>query len=93
MAKGKLNFAARVFSGAFAGLMAPFAILAFDAVPINFGIGSRTLHGLAEELHEIVFNAVILLIVTHTLFHVWRHYWLKDNALRIMVPKVLHKYL
>jgi cytochrome b561 len=26
-------------------------------------------------------------------FHLWRHFLLKDNALRIMVPKVLHKYL
>lgn len=82
-----------VFSGALAGLLAPFAILAFDVLPINFTGGSRALHGFAEEVHEIVFNALIILVVAHTIFHVWRHFWLRDNALRIMVPKVLHKYL
>jgi cytochrome b561 len=35
----------------------------------------------------------MILIVAHLLFHVWRHFWLKDNALRIMVPKPLHKWL
>ncbi|MCP5074422.1 MAG: cytochrome b [Rhodobacteraceae bacterium] len=82
-----------VLSGALTGLAAPFAIRAFGAMPINFTAGSKTLHKLAEEAHEVVFNALILLIIAHALFHIWRHYWLKDNALRIMVPKPLSKYL
>ena len=84
---------AMVASGALAGLLAPFAIKAFGAIQINLGIGSKTLHELAQEVHEIIFDALIIVIVLHALFHVWRHYRLKDNALKIMVPKALHKYL
>ncbi|KAE9627670.1 cytochrome b [Parasedimentitalea maritima] len=82
-----------VASGAVAGLVAPFAIRAFGTVPINPAFGSKWLHELAEELHEIVFDGLIIVILAHAAFHIWRHYWLKDNALRIMVPRVLHKYL
>lgn len=82
-----------VGTGAIAGLLAPFAIHAFGAVPINPAWGSKTLHGLAEEVHEIAFNALLTVIVLHILFHLWRHFRLKDNALRIMVPKALHRYL
>lgn len=82
-----------VASGALAGLLAPFAIQAFDVIPINPGIGFETLHDLATELHEIIFDALVIVIGVHGVFHIWRHFGLKDNALRIMVPKVLHKYL
>lgn len=82
-----------VGTGALAGLLAPFAIKAFGAIPINIAAGSKTLHGLAEEVHEIVFDALIIVIVGHALFHLWRHFILKDNALRIMVPRILHRYL
>ena len=82
-----------VLSGAFAGLAAPFAIYAFDLFPINFTSGSKGLHDFAEEVHGIVFNAVIVLIVAHAGYHVWRHFWLRDNALRIMTPKLMHRWL
>ena len=82
-----------VASGALAGLVAPFAIHAFGLMPINPGIGGKGLHELVTEIHEIVFDGMIFLIVAHALFHIWRHLLLKDNALRIMVPKLLHKYL
>ncbi|AFO88090.1 cytochrome B [Phaeobacter inhibens] len=82
-----------VATGALAGMLAPFAIRAFGVVPINPAVGSRTLHELAEDLHEIAFDALLIAIVLHGIFHLWRHFLLKDNALRIMVPKLLHKYL
>lgn len=82
-----------VLSGALAGLMAPFLIKAFGVVPINFAGGSTNLHDLAEEVHEIVFDALLIVVVAHTVYHLWRHFWLKDNALRIIFPKALHKYL
>ena len=82
-----------VGTGALAGLLAPFAIRAFGVVPINPSIGGKGIHELATEIHEIVFDALIIVIVAHAIFHLWRHYLLKDNALRIMVPKALHKYL
>ncbi|MFV1602364.1 MULTISPECIES: cytochrome b/b6 domain-containing protein [unclassified Phaeobacter] len=82
-----------VATGALAGVLAPFAIRAFGVLPINPAAGSRTLHELAEELHELAFDALLIVIVLHGLFHLWRHFLLKDNALRIMVPKLLHRYL
>lgn len=82
-----------LFTGLLAGMLAPFAVRGFGIIPLSPGIGTKTLHGLAEDLHEIAFNALIAIIVVHTLFHVWRHFWLKDNALRIMVPRILHRWL
>ena len=82
-----------VGTGAFTGLAAPFAIKAFGALQINPGVGAKWLHGFAEEVHELVFNVLLFVIVAHVIFHLWRHFLLKDNALRIMVPKALHKYL
>ncbi|MDO6520538.1 cytochrome b/b6 domain-containing protein [Shimia thalassica] len=82
-----------VASGAFAGLAGPFAIRAFDWFQITPGIGGKGLHNFAEEVHEIVFNGLLIVIVAHIIFHVGRHFLLKDNALRIMAPRVLHKYL
>lgn len=82
-----------VATGAFAGLVAPFVIRAFGIVPINPGTGSKGIHEFAENIHEIAFDAFFVLILAHAGFHLWRHFGLKDNALRIMVPKALHKYL
>lgn len=82
-----------VATGAIAGLAAPFAIRAFGWLQINPGIGTKTMHDLAQEVHEIAFDALIIVVVGHIGFHLWRHLWLKDNALRIMVPRILHKYL
>lgn len=82
-----------VATGAFAGLAAPFAIRAFDLVQINPAWGSKGIHEFAEEVHEIAFDAMMIAIVAHVAFHLWRHFLLKDNALRVMVPRILHKYL
>jgi len=82
-----------VASGAFAGLAAPFLIKGFGIIPINFAGGNKSLHDFATEIHEIVFDALIILIVLHAVFHIWRHVRLKDNALRIMFPKILHRWL
>lgn len=82
-----------VATGALAGLLAPFAIKAFGLLQINPAAGSKSLHDFAEEVHELAFNALLAVIVLHGIFHLWRHFLLKDNALRIMVPRLLHKYL
>ena len=84
---------AMVLTGALAGFAAPFAIKAFGVLPLFPGIGSRRLHNIFEEVHEIAFNALLALLIMHVAFHLWRHVWLRDNALRIMVPKPLHRYL
>lgn len=82
-----------VATGALAGLAAPFVIHAFGALPVNPGIGAKGVHELAQNLHELMFDGLMLIVLAHTGFHVWRHVRLKDNALRIMLPRALHKYL
>lgn len=82
-----------LLSGALTGLVAPFPVEAFGAVPLNFGLGDKSLHEVAGEVHELVFNALTTLAFVHILFHLWRHYLLRDNALRIMAPKALHRWL
>jgi len=84
---------ATVATGALAGFAAPYVIRAFGVLPINPGWGTRGLHGVLEEIHEIAFDLMMIAVVLHAVFHLWRHFGLRDNALRIMVPKVLHKYL
>ena len=84
---------AMAISGGLIGLFAPYVVLAFGAIPIAPSLDIRTLHDATQELHEIVFNLLLAGIVLHAAFHLWRHFLLKDNALRIMVPKAMHKYL
>ncbi len=82
-----------MLTGALTGLAAPFPVLGFGAIPLNFGVGSVTAHEIAAEVHEIAFHALTILALAHIAFHLWRHYVVKDNALRIMAPKVLHRWL
>ena len=84
---------AMALSGGLIGLFAPYVVLAFGAIPIAPSLDVKFLHDAMQELHEIIFNALLAAILLHAAFHLWRHYLLKDNALRIMVPKALHKYL
>ncbi len=82
-----------VVSGALAGLAAPFVIRAFGSVPINQGFGGKGFDDFAQEVHELLFDGLILLIGLHIAFHLWRHFWLKDNALRVVAPRIPHIYL
>lgn len=82
-----------VLTGGLAGLAATFPVRAFGVIPLSPGWGSESLHDLAEDVHEIAYDALLVLIIAHGVFHVWRHVRLRDNALRIMTPKALHKYL
>ena len=82
-----------MLTGAAAGLAAPFVVRAFGVVPLGPGSGTEWLHDLAYEIHEIAFDVLVIMVVAHIVFHLWRHYALKDNALRIMAPRALHRWL
>lgn len=83
-----------VLTGGAAGLAADYPVLGFGVIPLNpAGWGGPGLHDIAEEVHEIAFNVTTLMIIVHLVFHVWRHVRLRDNALRIMAPKILHRFL
>ncbi len=45
------------------------------------------------KFHIYQFYALGVVAAVHAAFHIWRHVRLKDNALRIMVPKRFHKFL
>ena len=66
-----------------AGLLVPFAP-PLDMPVANAWIGF---------LHIMQFYALGALIVVHAAFHIWRHFWVRDNALRVMVPRALHRFL
>ncbi|WP_415402288.1 cytochrome b/b6 domain-containing protein [Tateyamaria sp. SN3-11] len=82
-----------VLSGALAGFAAPYAIHLFGVIPFFPGIGTKGLQSFFEGLHEIAFDGLLVVLVLHVAFHLWRHYIIKDNALRIMAPKRLHRHL
>lgn len=84
---------ALVLSGALAGFAAPFAIPLFGLIPFFPGIGSAGLHDMLQNVHEVAFNAMLIAVFAHVGFHLWRHYVVKDNALRIMAPKRVQTYL
>lgn len=44
-------------------------------------------------LHTYQFYALGIVAIVHAGFHTWRHFYLRDNALRIMAPKRLHRFL
>ena len=45
------------------------------------------------KIHLWEFYALGVLAAVHAGFHIWRHVRLKDNALRIMAPRMLHRFL
>ena len=56
-------------------------------------MGWRQANDIVGQIHIIEFYALGVVAAGHALFHIWRHYGLRDNALRIMVPKRLQRFL
>ena len=54
---------------------------------------NATGYDLVGLIHSIEFYALAGIALAHAAFHIWRHLRLRDNALRIMAPKVLHRFL
>jgi cytochrome b561 len=49
---------------------------------------SDGLHEALEEVHETLFNAVVVVAVLHALAALYHHFWMKDGRLRRMLPFV-----
>jgi cytochrome b561 len=47
---------------------------------------SHDLHEALEEVHETLFNAVVVVAALHALAAVIHHVWMKDDTLRRMLP-------
>ena len=50
------------------------------------GSEDHDLHEALEEVHETLFNAVVIIAVLHALAAAFHHFWMKDDTLRRMLP-------
>lgn len=80
-------------TGFLLGLTSSRLLKAGGFLPIAPPLGMKEANAWVGFVHIVEFYGLILLIAVHAGFHIWRHYRLKDNALRIMVPKKLHRFL
>jgi cytochrome b561 len=81
------------FTGFLLGLTSSRLLMAGGLVPIAPPLGLPRANHWAGFIHSVEFYLFALIVAGHAAFHIWRHLKLKDNALRIMLPKLLHRFL
>ena len=81
------------FTGFLLGLTSSTLLFAGDIVPIAPPLGLPDANALIGKIHAAEFYILAAIMAFHASFHIWRHVRLRDNALRIMVPKLLHRFL
>ena len=81
------------FGGFMLGLTSSVLMKAGGVLPIAPPLGLPDAHRVAGLFHIYQFYALTGIVILHAAFHLWRHLRLRDNALRIMAPKVLHRFL
>lgn len=81
------------FGGFLLGLTSTVTLWAGGIVPIAPPMGWPRANAIVGGAHTYQFYLLAGLVMIHALFHIWRHIHLKDNALRIMAPRLLHKFL
>lgn len=80
-------------TGFLLGLTSSVLLKAGGILPIAPPMGWAHANDIVGQIHIIEFYLLGVVAGVHALFHIWRHYRLGDNALRIMAPKRLHKHL
>lgn len=80
-------------TGFLLALTAPRVLKAGGFLPIAPALGLPGANEIVGRIHIYEFYLLGVIVAIHAGFHVWRHVKLKDNALRIMAPRVLHRYL
>ena len=75
------------------GLTSHVLLKAGGFLPIAPPLGLPDAHRLVSWFHTYQFYALAGVVAAHAGFHTWRHLVLRDNALRIMVPKLFHRWL
>ena len=75
------------------GLTSERLLKAGGFLPIAPPMGWARANEIIGTLHIWQFYGLGVLVALHAGFHVWRHVKLRDNVLRIMAPKVLHRFL
>jgi cytochrome b561 len=80
-------------TGFLLGLTSATVLRAGGFLPIAPALNLREANDIIGQIHIYEFYLLAAIACIHALFHLWRHVVLRDNALRIMVPKALHRYL
>ena len=80
-------------TGFLLGLTSHRLLLAGGFLPIAPPMNMPLANDIIGKFHIYEFYALGLLVACHAAFHIWRHVKLRDNALRIMAPKKLHRFL
>ena len=62
-------------------------------MPIAPPLNLREANHYIGQFHIYEFYLLAGIVVFHAGFHIWRHVKLRDNALRIMMPKAVHRWL
>ena len=75
------------------GLTSSRLLKAGGWLPIAPPMGWERANEIVGTLHIWQFYALGAVVLIHAAFHTWRHLHLRDNALRIMAPKFLHRFL
>ncbi len=80
-------------TGFLLGLTSSKLLKAGGFLPIAPPMGWPRANEIIGQFHIYEFYVLGGLVAAHAGFHIWRHVRLRDNALRIMAPKMLHRYL
>ena len=80
-------------TGFLLGLTANRVLKAGGFLPIAPPLDMPELNRLIGTFHIYEFYLLGVIVSAHAAFHIWRHIRLRDNALRIMAPKFLHRFL
>lgn len=81
------------FGGFLLGLTSTVTLWAGGIIPVAPPMGWPRLNAIVGDAHSFQFYLLAGLALGHAAFHIWRHLHLRDNALRIMAPKALHRFL
>jgi len=81
------------FTGFLLGLTSSRLLKAGGFLPIAPPLGLHEANDWIGQFHIYEFYLLAVIILVHAAFHIWRHIKLRDNALRIMVPRVFHRWL
>ncbi|MGR3322479.1 MAG: cytochrome B [Pseudooceanicola sp.] len=80
-------------TGFLLGLTSATLLKAGGFLPIAPPLGLETANEIIGTIHIYEFYLLAGVALFHAGFHVWRHLRLRDNALRIMAPRLLHRFL
>ncbi|WP_299848710.1 cytochrome b/b6 domain-containing protein [uncultured Roseovarius sp.] len=80
-------------TGFLLGLTSAILLKAGGIVPVAPPLNMPQSNNIIGQIHIYEFYLLAAIMIIHAAFHIWRHVKLRDNALRIMVPRALHRYL